>query len=111
MIPIFFLRITLQMQIPRSDDNEFTNRYESPELVTCGWNYLSELTPLHSLKSNPPVSSCKHCLTPSPSYTKFFPKNHNYKPKETGKENHLKSQLYFDSGSFIELRTQALRKR
>ena len=31
------------MQIPRSYDNEFTNNYESPELVTCGWNSLSEL--------------------------------------------------------------------
>ena len=45
------------MQIPRSYDNQFTNHYESPELVTCGWNSLSELTPVYSLKSNPPGSN------------------------------------------------------
>ena len=45
------------MQIPRSYDNEFTNNYESPELVTCGWNSLSELRPLYSFKSNPPRSN------------------------------------------------------
>ena len=47
----FHLKNTLQMQIPRS------NNYESPELVTCGWNSLSELGPLYSLKSNPPGSN------------------------------------------------------
>ena len=41
------------MQIPRSYDNEFINNYESPELVTCGWNSLSELRPLYSFESNP----------------------------------------------------------
>ena len=45
------------MQIPRSYDNEFTNNYESPKLVTCGWNSLSELRPLYSFKSNPPGSN------------------------------------------------------
>ena len=58
MIPTdFHLRMTLQMQIPRSYDNEFTNNYESPELVTCDWSSLSELRPLYSLKSNPPGSN------------------------------------------------------
>ena len=45
------------MQIPRSYDNEFTNNYESPELVTCGSNSLSALRPLYSFKSNPPESN------------------------------------------------------
>ena len=45
------------MQIPRSYDNEFTNNYESPELVTCGWNSLSELGPLYSFKSDSPGSN------------------------------------------------------
>ena len=41
------------MQIRRSYDKKFTNDYESPKLVTSGWNSLSELRPLYSLKSNP----------------------------------------------------------
>ena len=45
------------MQIARSYDNEFTNNYESPEPVTCGWNSLLELRPLYSFKSNSPQST------------------------------------------------------
>ena len=46
------------MEIPiRSCDNEFTNNNESPELVICGWNFLSELRPMYSFKSNPPGSN------------------------------------------------------
>ena len=45
------------MQIPRFYDNKFTNNYESPELVTSGWNSLSELRPLYSSKRNPPGSN------------------------------------------------------
>ena len=80
------------MQIPRSYDNQFTNHYESPELVTCGLNSLSDLTPLYSLKSNPPGSNKKHCLTTSPSCTEFLPKNQNYfiNLKKLAKKNHLK---------------------
>ena len=34
---------------------KLTNDYENPELVTCGWNFLSELRSLYSLKSNTPL--------------------------------------------------------
>ena len=44
------------MQIRRSYDKKLTNDYESPKLVTQGWNSLSELRLLYSLKSNPPRS-------------------------------------------------------
>ena len=49
---------------------KLTNDYESPKLVTCGWNSLSELRPLYSLKSNAPP--------PPPSCTKFPLKNQTY---------------------------------
>ena len=43
------------MQIPRSYDNEFTNNYESPELVTCGQNWdlciHLKVIPLEVIKS------------------------------------------------------------
>ena len=66
MIPIFSSQKYLtNMQIRRSYDKKLTNDYESPK-VTYGWNSLSELRPLYSLKSNPP--SC----------TKFPLKNQNY---------------------------------
>ena len=42
------------MQIRISYDKNLTNDYESPKLVTCGWNSLSELRPLYSLRSTPP---------------------------------------------------------
>ena len=57
MIPIFSSQKYLtNMQIRRSYDEKLTNDYESPKLLTCGWNSLSELRPLYSLKSNLPGS-------------------------------------------------------
>ena len=54
MIPIFsFQKYLTNMQIRRSYDKKLTNDYESPK-VTCGWNSLSELRPLYSLKSKSP---------------------------------------------------------
>ena len=70
MVPIFSSQKYLtNMQIRRSYDKKLTNDYESPKLVTCGWNSLSELSPLYSLKSNPP---------PPPICIKFPLKNQNY---------------------------------
>ena len=71
------------MQIERSYDKKLTNDYESPKLVTCGWNSLSELRPLYSLKSNPPPPPILHQISSQES--KLF-----YKPKRLAKKIHFK---------------------
>ena len=82
MIPIFSSQKYLtNMQIQRSYDKKLTNDYESPKLVTCGWNSLSELRPLYLLKSNPP--SISHQISSQES--KLF-----YKPKRLAKKIHFK---------------------
>ena len=69
------------MQIRRSYDKKLTNDCESPKLVNCGWNSLSELRPLYSLKSNPPP--ILHQI--SSQELKLF-----YKPKRLAKKIHFK---------------------
>ena len=83
MIPIFSSQKCLtNLQIRRSCDKKLTNDYESPKLVTYGWNSLSELRPLYSLKSNPPPPPILHQISSQES--KLF-----YKPKRLAKKIHF----------------------